>query len=573
MVDDEPINMSVLQLHLKTEGYRNFVTVSDSKKACDVICSERPDVLLLDLNMPEVSGLDILERVRADDEMKQLPVIVLTSSSNPDAKLMALQLGATDFLSKPVDASELALRMRNTLIARAYERRLMHFDSLTNLPNRLYFSEKVQDLRETGNLAKYPHSLTLINLSRFKSINDTFGNDRGDDLLWAFSQRLCGIFESIGNQESKPGVTQTDCLQMLARLGGDRFAMLLLLDQSAGTDVVLHEKINAIAGTVEVPFVVDSQNIFLSVEMGVSILDHETASVETLINEAETAMNQVQKLQGVCYTFFSSEMLSAERKRVKIENSLRTCLVNEELSLLFQPKVCCRTDSITGAEALVRWEHPELGMVSPVDFIPVAESSGMIVSIGLWVLKTACAETLNIRMNGHPDFKIAVNVSIRQLYESDFIESVRDVLQQTQLPPEALMIELTENMIIENVESSILKIANLRELGIQVSIDDFGTGYSSLSYLQRFPINQLKIDRSFIMQIDSIESRAPIVRAVVSLAHDLELTVVAEGVEDSVQRDFVALLGCEEYQGYLKSRPIKPMELFCLLQDNMRQCA
>lgn len=573
MVDDEPINMRVLQLHLKAEGYDNFVTVSDSKTAFDIICVENPDVLLLDLNMPEVSGFEIMQQIRSDEKHKQLPVIVLTSSNDPDKKLRALQLGVTDFLSKPVDASELALRMKNTLVARAYERKLMHVDSLTDLPNRLYFSVQVKRFLETSVTNGNSQALVLVNLSRFKSINDTFGPDRGDDLLWAFSQRLRSVVEQIEHKDSSGNTEISVETNFIARLGGDRFGICVPLSSPAERDATLHEFLEAIAGTVELPFMLDYQKVFLSLEMGVSTLDQETAGVETLINEAETAMNHVKHMPSSCYSFFSSDMLSEARWRLKVENLLRTCIDNSELYLLYQPKVCCKTNTISSAEALVRWEHSELGLVSPVDFIPVAESTGMIVNIGRWVLLTACVQTKKFRDQGYPDLKIAVNVSIRQLYETDFLQSVRSALHLSRLPPEALMIELTENMIMENVEETICKLASLRSIGVKISVDDFGTGYSSLSYLQRFPIDQLKIDRSFIMQIDSEQCRAPIVRAIVSLAHDLDLSVVAEGVEATVQKDYVTALGCEEYQGFLKSPPVSSSEFIDLLHNDMRKCA
>jgi diguanylate cyclase (GGDEF)-like protein len=573
MVDDEPINMSVLQLHLKSEGYERFVSVSDSTQAYSTIVDEQPDVLLLDMNMPEVSGLDILKMVRSDEKHKRLPIIVLTSSHNPDIKLDALQFGATDFLSKPVDASELALRMRNTLVARAYEQRLMNYDSLTNLPNRQYFTREIQKLLGTRVPVGNSYALVLINVSRFKSINETFGPNRGDDLLWALSQRLHKVVESLKPPSFAGEREDSANIQFLARLGGDRFGVCLAATEPVRQDQALQETLNAFAATVELPFVVDAQNVFLSLQMGISKLDDGTMSVEFLINEAETAMNHVQSSVGSCYSFFSNDMFSAARRRLKLENLLRTCVKNDELLLLFQPKVCCKTDRITSAEALVRWEHSELGSVSPVDFIPVAESSGMIVEIGRWVLDAACAQAHLFRKYGFPDFKIAVNVSISQLYESDFIESVSSALHKSQLPPDALIIELTENMIMENVEETIRKLAKLRNLGIKISVDDFGTGYSSLSYLQRFPIDQLKVDRSFIMQIESADSKAPIVRAVVSLAHDLGLNVVAEGVEDVVQRDYVAALGCEEYQGFLKSRPLTAFSFIKLLQEDQRKCA
>ena len=572
MVDDEPINMRVLQLHLTSQGYGRFVSLTDSTQAMSIIRSEKPSVLLLDLNMPDVTGLEILSEVRNDPELKQLPVIVLTSSNDPDTKVQALQLGATDFLSKPVDANELALRMKNTIVSRAYEQRLMLFDALTNLPNRMYFSGLVQRLVKETPAQTTRASLLLININRFKSINDTFGADRGDDVLWSFSQRLQAVFDK--SHETCPlngdvGV-ELDCI---ARLGGARFGVLLKFGQALTGESALRGWLPSIIADLEIPFVVEQQDVYVSVSAGVSALDADTRSVESLINNAETAMRFAQQRQPPGFAFYSADMMSIAMRALRIENAMRTALVNDEMRLVYQPKVNVSTGVINGAEALLRWDTPELGSISPVEFIPVAESSGMIVAIGRWVLETACLQAIAFRRDCNPDFKMAVNVSIRQLYETGFHDMVDTTLKSTGLPSQALIIELTENMIMDDVESNIRKLSQLRALGVGISVDDFGTGYSSLSYLQRFPIDQLKIDRSFIMEIVNADIKAPIVKAIVSLAHDLELSVVAEGIEEQVQLDHIRMLGCEEYQGYLKSRPVSAAALQLLMMQDLRKCA
>lgn len=553
MVDDEPINMRVLQLHLKAEGYERFVTVSDSTTAMSVLRDEKPNVLLLDLNMPEVSGLDILEAIRSDSQFKQLPVIVLTSSNNPEMKFKALQLGANDFLSKPVHASELALRMRNTLIARAYEQQIMHVDALTNLHNRLYFVDLIARLSNKAEQRSYSRVLVLINLHRFKSINDSYGSARGDDVLWAFSQRLIAAFAN--SDVASPVFDDEHAAPLIMRLGGDRFGVFMDAGSQPEEDSHLKECIAELLRLLDEPFVVDSQDVYISVGIGVASLDNSSNSVETTINHAETAMNHSPGAPAP-YQFYSVSMVAGARRALDIENGLRTAIIDGEIYLTYQPKVCVKTGVITGAEALLRWDHPQMGSISPVEFIPVAESSGQIILIGQWVLEQACEQAAVIRTSGFPEFKIAVNVSIPQLYESNFIDVVQRALLRSRLPADALTLELTENLILEDVDASCRKLTLLRELGVFVSIDDFGTGYSSLSYLQRFPVDQLKIDRSFIMQIESAETCAPVVKAIVTLAHDLSLSVVAEGVETAVQLEHIRRLSCGEYQGYFKSRPL-----------------
>ncbi len=570
MVDDEPLNMEVLQVHLESEGYNRFVSVSDSNVAIEAIRTESPDVLLLDLVMPEVTGFDILKEMRLDPELKSVPVIVLTSSEDADTKLKALQLGATDFLSKPVDASELALRMRNTLSSRAYLQRMLNFDALTDLPNRLSFTKVLtQSLNDVGHCTDQA-ALMLFNINRFKAINDSLGPERGDDVLWAFSERLRASFENIPLAAIK-----TDGLlkSSIARVGGDRFAILMPTDCEHSHCELLTEMLEEFVEVLETPFVVDDQDIYLTVSIGVSTLSQQTTSVENLINDAETAMLHAKGRRDTQFAFYAEQMDEKARELLSMENGLRTAVENGEIFLVFQPKVEVATDTIVGAEALVRWLHPEFGLISPVNFIPLAEDTGMIVSIGEWVLRESCRAAQEWRDIGYPDFKIAVNVSIRQLHELDFISIVQRALDDSGLPADALIIELTENMIMENAETNIVKLQQLKSIGVKISIDDFGTGYSSLSYLQRFPLDQLKIDRSFIKEIQSVQDKMPIVKAVISLAHDLGLNVVAEGIETHHQLAHIKALRCEEYQGYFCSKPVPDVEFIELLQNSTRKSA
>jgi len=559
MVDDEPLNMEVLQVHLETEGYNRFVSVSDSTLAIDAIRTEAPDVLLLDLVMPDVTGFDILKEMRLDEILKNVPVIVLTSSEDADTKLKALQLGATDFLSKPVDASELALRMRNTLSSRAYLQRMLYYDALTDLPNRMSFSKELtKTLTHVANGCDQA-ALLLFNINRFKAINDSLGIDRGDDMLWSFSERLRNTLEKVPESSINKSSGIHPCV---ARVGGDRFAILMPIACDQPNCELLTEMLDQFVEVLEAPFVVEDQPIYLTVSIGVSTLSKHTASVESLINDAETAMLHSKSRTDTQFAFYSEQMDEKARELLSMENGLRTAVENGEIFLVFQPKVDVATGAIIGAEALV-----------PVNFIPLAEDTGMIVSIGEWVLRESCRAAQEWRELGQDDFKIAVNVSIRQLHELNFIEIVSKALEDSGLPSENLIIELTENMIMENAATNIVKLQQLKKLGVKISIDDFGTGYSSLSYLQRFPLDQLKIDRSFIREITGVEDKMPIVKAVISLAHDLGLSVVAEGIETHHQLAHIKALRCEEYQGFYCSKPIPDSEFLQLLLGQDRKSA
>ncbi len=575
MVDDEEINMDVLRVHLEAEGYSRFVSISDSRLAMETIRREQPDVVLLDLVMPIVSGFDILAELHRDDNLKNIPVLVLTSADDPQTKLKALELGATDFLAKPIDASELVLRLGNTLTSRAWQRRMTHVDTLTELPNRRCFTGMLKQRFDHLEENSPPAAMILININRFKSINDSLGPAAGDTVLKLFVERLQEIFGDSSARElwnySAADFTNRD--PYLGRLEGDRFAVLLPLEADNALTESLTVNIERFIDSLNIPFLVDNQNIYLSVKIGVSTMTFDTAEVESLINDAETAMQHTKRRSDTSFAVYSKNMDAQARELLSLENGLRTAVDNGEIFLVYQPKVDVKTNEICGAEALVRWMHPEFGLISPENFIPMAENSGMIVSIGEWVLRESCFQAQQWQVAGFPEFKIAVNVSIRQLHEPDFITTVKSALADSGLPPSSLIIELTENMIMENAESNVVKLQALQGIGIKISIDDFGTGYSSLGYLQRFPLHQLKVDRSFISEIKSAFDKTPIVKAVISLAHDLGLSVVAEGVETHHQLAHIKALKCEEYQGYLCSKPVIADEFAQLLATNLERRA
>ena len=566
MVDDEPLNMDVLEIHLGAEGYNKFVAVSDSTKAMDRLRQELPDVLLLDLVMPEVTGFDILRLIRDDEKLRYLPVIVLTSANDAATKLEALTLGATDFLAKPIDASELALRLRNTLSAIAWQKRMSEVDPLTDLPNRSWFKKALGDRLATKPADKSLSALMLVNIDRFKSINDSLGPEHGDEVLKEFSDRLVSSYR---NGEKQPWFSneQTGARKpTVARLDGDRFVALLPWIKGPELEAYLESTTKALTVELDQPFNVAGQAIYLSVSIGVSIIGSGQDTVESLINNAETALRHTHRSTDSTFAIYSDHMDAKAREQLSIENGLRTAVEKEEIFVVYQPKVNVATNEIAGAEALVRWLHPDLGLVSPVNFIELAENSGMIVSIGEWVMRESCRQAKEWQDAGYPNFKIAVNVSIRQMHEPDFLDVVRCALDDSGLPPGSLIVEITENMIMENAEGNTVTLQALKNLGVKISIDDFGTGYSSLSYLQRFPLDQLKIDQSFIREIRSQKEPVPIVKAVISLAHDLGLNVVAEGVETLDQLYHIKELNCEEFQGYLCSKPIPAPDFYLLLK-------
>ena len=562
MVDDDPLMIEVVQTFLEDAGYTSFITTSSPTQAMSLMAERKPDILLLDLMMPEVSGFDILTRIRGDEELRYTPVIILTAESDPAARLKALELGATDFLTKPVDSSELRLRLRNALAFKAYQDRLADFDALTGLLNRGKFRSALG-----ATLSSTPRTracaLLHIDLDRFKQINDTLGHRAGDKLLCAVGKVLDSTF--VGAEATGwPGNRAPESTVMLARVGGNGFAALLpnlhnLSKVDSATSIA-----RQVLSAFSKPFQIDGREMFVTVSIGIAISPGDGEEADALLKSAEMAMYQAKKRGRNTYEFFSGEMNASSLERLTLETQLRHAVERGEFLLFYQPKVDVTTRRITGAEALIRWKHPELGIVSPAKFIPIAEETGLIVEIGQWVLRTACAQVKAWTQAGLPALSVSVNVSTAQFKQRKVWHAVRGALERSGIMPGQLILELTESMLMENANDSIDMLNELKEIGVKISVDDFGTGYSSLSYLSRFPIDELKIDRSFVSGLPVDRNGAAIVGAIIALARELGLKTVAEGVESDEQLQFLLSRHCDQYQGYLCSRPAPP-ELFANL--------
>ena len=550
MVDDEPTTIEVIQALLETEGYRRFVTTAQSNRAMDLLASENPDAVLLDLHMPEVTGFDILAFARRDSRYRHIPIIVLTSSNDSETKLRALQLGATDFLAKPVDPSELALRLRNTLAAKAYQDRLTYYDTLTGLPNRRMFMDRLIWSLRCAKRDGTGGAVLHIDLDYFQKINDTLGHAVGDRLLIGIGQRLLQCVPGVDTGSATDG---NESQAILARVGGDEFNVLL--PEMARIENAALMAGNILAAMKE-PFEVDGHEVFITPSIGVAVFPSDGEASDTLLKHAGVAMNQAKQHGRNTYEFYSTKMNAKALERLSLENQLRRALAREELLLVYQPKIDIRTGRVVGAEALLRWNHPEQGLISPISFIPLAEETGLIVSFGEWVLHTACRQNKAWQSAGLPNIHIAVNVSARQFRDVRFIRTISEVLEDSGLEPQYLTLELTENTIMENTKENLDTLHRIKTMGVKLSVDDFGTGYSSLSYLKQLPLDELKIDRSFISEIRSEADDAPIVTAIIAMAHSLGLTVVMEGIETEQQLVFARDRSCDEYQGYLFSKPV-----------------
>ncbi len=411
-------------------------------------------------------------------------------------------------------------------------------DPLTGLANRNLLRDRLAQSLAFALRHDHPVWVVFVDLDRFKFVNDTLGHLAGDELLKKVAERLQGA------------VRETDTV---ARLGGDEFVLLLPERSDAAlTTIVVQRVMDAIA----MPVTIEGHEFFLTCSVGVSAFPGDGDDVETLIKHADIAMYRAKETGRNNFQFYTATMNQQALERLHLEGDLRTALERDEFVLHYQPQVDLRSGLIVGMEALLRWQHPELGMVPPLRFIGLAEETGLIVPIGAWVLRTACEQVKAWQIQGLGFLRVSVNLSARQFNQRDLTQSIADILQDTGLDPHYLEIELTESMVMTDVDHTVEILRNLKALGVQMSIDDFGTGYSSLSYLKRFPIDVLKIDQSFVRDITLDPDDAAIVTTIISLAHNLRLNVIAEGVETEAQLHYLQRHGCDEIQGYYFSRPV-----------------
>lgn len=558
MLDDEPIIIDLIQIFLEDLGYTNFTGLTNSATAVEKIVEGQPDLLFLDLVMPEVDGFEVLAKLRSNEATQHLPVIVLTSSSDAQSKLRALELGATDFLAKPVNESELALRLRNILTVKAYQNQLMYYDSLTGLPNR-----KLCQVRLGQNLAyaeKKQHAMAVLNLNLYglRTVLDSFGSSVCDKLL---KQVAAELLECVRASDVVAFTGNDQIWRGMSRVGDDEFLIVLSGLRAAGEATFVASRLLSI---LKVPMHLEQHDIQVNACVGISTYPEDGRDPEALMQSASQAASEARLGGHYQVQFFSSDENLRLRDRMRLESDLRRALVDESFYLAFQPQLDARTRKVVGAETLLRWTHPERGPVSPADFIPVAESSGLMEDLGHWVFKTACRQAAQWHLNG-TDVSVSINVSSQQFNSGNFIARVRECLEETGVNPAMVMVELTESIAVSNVESNIRILHELKSLGLELSVDDFGTGYSSLRYIKDFPLDEIKIDKAFIDGLPAQKGDVAIVSAILMMARRLGMKVVAEGVENVDQYEYLVQQDCDEIQGYFFSRPLnaEDFETFC----------
>jgi diguanylate cyclase (GGDEF)-like protein len=560
--DDQTIRKMVTIILRQTFPELTLLPAENGQEGLALYERERPEIVLTDVRMPVMDGIRMAREIRNLDEHAR--IIVLTANSDTNRILEAIEIGINHYVLKPIDREKLqaaieqclaGLRLEHQLREREeHIRQMAYSDSLTGLPNRQLFNELLHQALAQAGRHRRPLAVLFLDLDRFKMINDTLGHAVGDQLLQTAGRRL------------------RECCRrerdIVARRGGDEFIILLPeLDDLQEPARVAQKIIDAFTR----PFILPEHELFISTSVGVSVFPQDGRDGETLIRNADLAMYRAKEAGRSRYHLYTPAMDVQASRRLALESSLRQALERGELLLYYQPKVNIKTGRIASIEALARWNHPEFGMVPPTQFIPLAEESGVIVAIGEWVLRTACAQNKAWQKAGFSPMRVSVNFSPRQFQQIDLAEVVGRVLAETELEPCWLELEVTENLMLENEDHAIAMLRRLSEMGVQISIDDFGTGYSTFSYIKKLPIHTLKIDQSFVTDIDSNHSDAAIVSAMIRMAQSLQLNIIAEGVETEEQRLLLDALDCPEMQGHLFSQALPAEDLGKILERLSRR--
>ena len=571
LADDDPVSCRILQRTLERSGFE-VRCVADGQEAADrLMAPGGPRMAILNWVMPGVNGPGVCKLVRGCEHVPYVYLILLTARDGIADVVRGLEAGADDYLIKPCHPHELKARIRAGERILELQDRLLHdaeHDPLTKLPNRGYFVKRlagcVQKIREHSG---YQFSLLFVDVDRFKVVNDSLGHTTGDVLMAEIAQRLTSAVrtENTAQREGEAASRGRPANDVVARIGGDEF--VILLDDFANLDdgVRVAERIQRV---LETPFVIDGQEIFITASIGISTSGGAETNPEEILRAADSAMYRA-KLQGKArYQISDAGSTATAAQMLKVERDLRGALEKNEFEVFYQPIVDLLDNHIVKFEALVRWRHPQLGLVQPGAFIPVAEESGLIVPIGEWVMREACrqAQSWNGGIAVADPVGICVNISPKQFAMENLVQRVREVLVETGLEPSLLKLEVTENLTMQDAGRTTQIMHELSAVGASLSLDDFGTGYSSLSYLKRFPIRTLKIDRSFVADMERSKESCDIVQTVIVLGHRLGLSVVAEGIETEAQRKLLKAFRCDMGQGYLFSRPVEAERAGAMLE-------
>jgi diguanylate cyclase (GGDEF)-like protein len=543
-------------------------TAGSAEEAFAAVSTNEFDLVISDIEMSGMTGMELVTHLHSSSS--DTVVVLISGQQDIETAIEAMRVGAFDYVTKPLDLRHLEAAVQRALSYRdllkekqqykeeielllaertAEVDRLAYYDTITQLPNRTLFEDRLAQAVAIAKSSDQTLGVLFISLDQFKKVNDTLGHGPGDSLLREFAQRLQSC------------ISESDTL---ARFGNDEFAVLRTQIEST-KDVI--ETIGSLSQLLKFSFDINGQEVFGTASVGVSLFPLDGNDGHTLLQNAGAALYKARRLGGANYQFYTADMHELASRRLALETSLRRAIQNHEFLIHYQPKVSVDSLTITGVEALVRWQHPQLGLILPSEFIPLAEDTGLIVQIGEWVLKHACLQNKTWQNQGFNPFRMGVNISARQFLDHDLAQTIIRTLDETDLAPEYLELELTESSVMQGAEAEDV-LSRLKAMGVNIAIDDFGTGFSSLASLKRLPIDALKVDKSFVRDATTDPDDAALVMAIITLAHNLRLTVIAEGVETEEQLRFLYLQHCEEFQGSLFSKPLPAEALEALLDSH-----
>ncbi|WP_293746114.1 EAL domain-containing protein [uncultured Paraglaciecola sp.] len=576
--DDDRTHLLILNETLKAQGYE-VEQAENGEVAFETYCRFLPDIVLLDVKMPILNGYEVCTKIRATNTGQYIPILMITGSDDYESIEKAFEVGSTDFLSKPIKWSLIQHRIKYMLRSHAYQKRLKtrekelqylaYYDPLTKLPNRQFFTEQLAKSIAQSARRNTTMAVMFIDLDSFKRINDTLGHRYGDVVLKEVASRLTAeLRASDVITRNSEGVSESQ----VARLGGDEFTVLL---SDCGDSDKVTQIAKRIISAIPKPIVVEHYSLVVTASIGISIYPIDGTNAEDLIKYADMAKHEAKESGKSCYRLHSKELHERSLNRLKLEEYMREALKQDMFELYYQPQVNSITGKVEGAEALLRLHHSTLGIISPIEFIPIAEDTGLIVEIGYWVIRRACEQLVKWQNSEMASVSISVNVSVKQINKPKFVSTLQGMIKNTGANPALLEIELTESIIMTNPEENISKLQEIKTLGVKLSIDDFGTGYSSLSYLKKFPLDILKIDRSFVIGLtqETTSDDAVIISAISAMAKALRLNIVVEGIETSEQLNCTnTLCGGENtlIQGYFYSKPLPIDSLVDYVHSNFK---
>lgn len=555
IIDDESSVRNIL-CDLLSDEY-HCTTADSAENALALLQTEKFSLVLSDINLGGMTGLEMIPQFLSSSP--DTVVMVISGEKNIDNAIEAIRAGAFDYIQKPFDLQHIETAIKRALehhslleSKRLHENHLeelikdrtaqlnylSYHDALTGLPNRILLEDRLTQAIVSAGQNEQTLALFLLSLDRFREIRDILGHRSGYQLLQNVAERLISHLPA--------GTT-------VARFEGDEFSLMLpQIENAEGTLLIANRLIEAL----KLPFVIDNNELFITISVGISLYPDDGETAQTLLGNTAVALRRAKEAGGNNYQFYTAGLNTKALNRLTLESNLRKALERGEFEVFYQPKVDFDSGAIVGMEALARWRHPERGLVSPIEFIPLAEDTGLIIPMGEWILRMACLQSTELKNGGFPALRVSVNLSARQFQQENLSEMIVGAIQNTGIDPTCLELELTESSIMKNPVSAIKTLQILKEIGIKISIDDFGTGYSSLANLKRLPIDVLKIDKSFVQEVAVNPDDAALVMTIITLAHNLRLKVVAEGVETEEQLNLLHLLRCDEWQGYFCSQPL-----------------